>query len=169
LTQPEFARDLLRAAKAKGIHTSIESTAIADFRYIEMILPYLDEFLMDIKHMDSVKHERFTSKHNEIALENARKIAADSQNETQLIIRVPVIPTFNDTAEEIAEIARFAAALPNVQEIHLLPYHRFGEGKYTGLHREYTMGDVAALSDMDMKILLDTAAKVSGLRCQIGG
>ncbi len=66
-------------------------------------------------------------------LENARKIA-DSQK-TELSIRVPVIPTFNDTEEEIQEIAGYAASLPGVNKIHLLPYHRLGQDKYEGLGR----------------------------------
>ena len=52
---------------------------------------------------------------------------------TRLVIRVPVIPTFNDTVEEIQGIARFADTLPGVDKIHLLPYHRLGQDKYEGL------------------------------------
>ena len=62
----------------------------------------------------------------------------------QLVIRVPVIPTFNDSVEEIQAIARFAASLPGVNKIHLLPYHRLGQDKYEGLGRPYLMGNVEA-------------------------
>ena len=41
----------------------------------------------------------------------------------RLVISVPVIPSFNDTVEEIQGIARFADTLPGVDKIHLLPYH----------------------------------------------
>ena len=63
LGQPEFARDLLRACKECGLHTAVESTANAPFEKIEMILPYLDLYLMDIKHMDSAKHKEFPRPH----------------------------------------------------------------------------------------------------------
>lgn len=52
LCQPEFARDLFRAAKERGINTALESMGCAPYRSIEEILPYLDTYLMDIKHMD---------------------------------------------------------------------------------------------------------------------
>ena len=42
LCQPEFARDMLRAAKERGINTALESMACAPFETIETILPYLD-------------------------------------------------------------------------------------------------------------------------------
>jgi len=167
LMQPDFARDLLCAAKERGIHTTIESTALAEYREIEKLLPYLDEFLMDIKHMNPAKHEEFTGKQNDKALENAEKIAASKQ--VQLIIRVPVVPGFNATTEEIADIARFAGKLPGVEEIHLLPYHRLGEGKYMSLGREYKMQNVAPPDDSLMEELKSAVLKVADLRCQIGG
>ena len=131
LCQPEFARDLLRAAKERGINTAIESMACASFESIQEILPYLDLYLMDIKHTNPEKHRLFTGKSNELMLENARKVALSGK--TALIIRVPVIPFFNDTVEEIRGIAAFAASLPGVKELHLLPYHRLGQDKYEGL------------------------------------
>lgn len=75
LCQPEFARDLLRAAKERGINTAIESMACASFESIQEILPYLDLYLMDIKHTDPEKHRQFTGKTNELMMENARKVA----------------------------------------------------------------------------------------------
>ena len=126
LCQPEFARDLLRAAKERGINTAIESMACASFESIQEILPYLDLYLMDIKHTDPEKHRQFTGKTNELMMENARKVALSGK--TRLIIRVPVIPAFNDTVEEIRGIAAFADSLPGVKELHLLPYHRLGQG-----------------------------------------
>ena len=165
LGQPEFARDLLRACKECGLHTAVESTANAPFEKIEMILPYLDLYLMDIKHMDSAKHKEFTGAGNERILANARGIA---ESGVQLIIRTPVVPGFNDTPEEIKAIAKFAATLPGVREHHLLPYHRLGQDKYAGLGRNYALKGVEPPEKERMEYLLSVAEE-SGLRCQIGG
>ena len=165
LCQPEFARALLQAAKESGLNTAMESTACANFDVIEKLLPYLDLYLMDIKHMDSEKHKAFTTQPNELILENAKKLAVRAK---QLIIRVPVIPTFNDTEEEIAAIAKFASQLPNVTQLHLLPYHRLGMDKYEGLGREYTLKDIVPPTEEQMQRLLK-AAQAFGLKCQIGG
>lgn len=167
LVQPAFARDLLRAAKESGINTAMESTACAKYEVIETILPYLDTYLMDIKHMNSVKHKEFTGMPNELILENAKKIAASGM--TELVIRVPVIPGFNDRQDEIEAIARFAGSLPGVKKMHLLPYHRLGQDKYEGLGREYLMKDILPPSNEHMQGLLDTAKRVSGIDCQLGG
>nr|WP_178631678.1 glycyl-radical enzyme activating protein [uncultured Mediterraneibacter sp.] len=167
LCQPEFARDLLRAAQDAGITTALESMGCADYRVIESILPYLDQYLLDIKHMNPAKHKEFTGRSNELMLENARKIAAS--HETELSIRVPVIPGFNDTEEEIRAIAAYAKEIGNVKRMHLLPYHRLGQDKYAGLNRPYLMGDVEPPTNEKMERLLETAKNASGLECQIGG
>ena len=167
LCQPEFARDLLRAAKESGISTAMESMGYAGYDVIREILPYLDQYLMDIKHMDPEKHREFTGKRNDLMLENAKKIA-DSYM-TELSIRVPVIPGFNDTPQEIAAIAAYTGELKNVRRMHLLPYHRLGQDKYEGLGRPYLMGDVEPPSNEKMQELLEVAEKYSGIECQIGG
>ena len=167
LCQPEFARDLLRAAKERGITTALESMAGVPYENIEMVLPYLDQYLLDIKHMNTQKHQEYTGKGNEQMLENARKIAESGR--TELSVRIPVVPTFNDTPEEIRAIATYAAKLQNVKRIHLLPYHRLGQDKYEGLGKTYQLSEILPPSDEQMNKLLQVAQTASGLPCQIGG
>ncbi len=167
LCQPQFARDLLRASKAAGINTAMESMGCAKYEVIEEILPYLDTYLMDIKHTNMKKHEEFTGMSNALMLENAKKIAESGK--TELVIRVPVIPGFNDTVDEIRGIAEFADMLPGVKRIHLLPYHRLGQDKYDGLNREYGMKDALPPENETMDTLKKTVENYSRLYCQIGG
>ena len=167
LCQPEFARDLLRAAKERGINTAIESMACVPWKNIEMVLPYLDTYLMDIKHTNQEKHKQFTGKPNELALENARRVALSGQ--TNLVIRVPVVPTFNDSVEEIKSIASFASTLPGVKKIHLLPYHRLGQDKYDWLGREYKLPEILPPEPKHMELLKKAVHSVCDLDCQIGG
>jgi len=86
----------------------------------------------------------------------------------RVIIRTPVIPTFNDGEEEIRSIARFAKSLDGVKEMHLLPYHRIGSDKYAGLGRTYTMSHIQVPTKETMQNLLRVVT-AEGLTCQIGG
>ena len=165
LCQTDFVKALLSECKKNGITTAVETTACLPWEMIEPILPFLDTVLMDIKHTNSAKHEEFCGLRNELILQNARRIAESGAN---LIIRVPVIPSFNDTSEEIKSIAEFALSLPGVDEIHLLPYHRLGYDKYMGLDREYKMGDVPPPSKEKMEELRKVAER-TGLTAIIGG
>lgn len=165
LTQPDFAVALLKTAKERGINTAMESTGFADFSVISRYLPYLDLYLMDIKHMNSAKHKEFTSQPNELILENARKITDAG---ARLIVRTPVIPTFNATKEEIGEIAKFASSLKGVTQMHILPYHRIGTDKYKGLNRDYSLTGIEPPSKELMNELLEVVNSY-GLKGQIGG
>lgn len=165
LCQPEFATALLKAAKDNGINTAMESTGYAKKDVLDKYLENLDYFLMDIKHINSQKHMQFTGKTNQKILENAKYIA---ENAKELIIRVPVIPTFNATEDEIAQIAEFAASLPRVKKLHLLPYHRLGLDKYTGLGRKYELEHILPPTDEHMEKLRSVVGKYN-LECQIGG
>jgi glycyl-radical enzyme activating protein family len=167
LCQPEFTRDILKAAKEAGISTALESTACVKYDVIEEILPYLDQYLLDIKHMDAKKHQEYTGQSNALILENARKIA--ESNLTELSIRVPVVPGFNDTEKEIEAIAAFVKKLRNVRRLHLLPYHRLGQDKYEGLEREYLLKNILPPEEVNMQRFLKIALEVSGVECQIGG
>ena len=165
LCQADFAAELLKACKAAGLHTAIESAASTSYSEIEKLLPYLDLYLMDIKIMDPIKHKEYTGADNTVILENARRVANSG---VELIIRTPIIPGVNDTAEEVRAISRFAKSLGTVREHHLLPYHRLGQDKYAGLGRSYAFKGVEPPSKEKMEYLLSVAEE-SGLRCQIGG
>jgi pyruvate formate lyase activating enzyme len=173
LMQPEFARDLLRAAYEIGLTTAIESMACVPRESVTAVLPYLDTYLMDIKHTDAQKHKAFIGKDNVLTLENARYVAScaesqraaaqrDASHVTELVIRVPVVPTFNATEEEISAIARFAASLKVVKTVHLLPYHRLGSGKYGGLGRTYSMAHISPPNDGQMEVLKNAALNAVG-------
>ena len=100
-----------------------------------------------------------------MALLNYANLQVNAKN---LVIRVPVIPTFNDTTDEIEQIAEFAANLPNVKKMHLLPYHRLGQDKYEGIGREYMLPDILPPDDGKMAELKRACEKY-GIECQIGG
>ena len=153
------------AAKEAGLNTAIESTAAAPIETIRGLLPFLDHYLMDIKHINPEKHKEFTGRDNALMLENAKILAKEAKH---LVIRVPVIPTFNDTKEEIAAIAKFTSEIMAGGEINLLPYHRLGQDKYKGLGREYLLEHITPPTDEHMNELLEVA-KSYGLKAKIGG
>lgn len=165
LCQPEFSRALLTACRENGITTAIETTLCAEWSVAESFLPLIDTFLVDIKHMDSAKHKEFTTQPNERILENAKRLAAAGAN---LVVRVPVIPTFNDTPKELHDIAAFAYETLGVSQMHILPYHRLGYDKYIGLGRDYPMGSLPSPDKEKMEMLRRVCAS-TGILCRIGG
>ncbi|MBN2040182.1 MAG: glycyl-radical enzyme activating protein [Spirochaetes bacterium] len=128
LSQPEFTLQLLKALKERGIHTALDTTGHANFKFIEQVLPYTDLFLYDLKHMDNDQHKAVIEVGNKLILENALKIA---QAGGKMQIRIPVIPNYNDSEENIKKTGEFCKELGDaVTVVQLLPYHNLGVMKY---------------------------------------
>lgn len=165
LMQPDFAGELLKACKAQGWNTAIETEGCAETETYLRLVPYIDTILMDIKHMDPEKHRLFTGVSNELILNNARRVSAFAP----LTIRVPVIPKFNESEEEIRAIAEFAASLGKVRYVHLLPYHSLGENKYRMMGIEYKMNRLSAksLSNKELEKYRPIVEQ-AGVSCRIG-
>ncbi|QHM69927.1 glycyl-radical enzyme activating protein [Mixta intestinalis] len=164
LAQPVFARELLKACKVKGWHTAIETTGFTTKEVVEDVFPWIDLALTDIKAINPAIHQQNTGVNNHRILENLIRISFI----TKVIVRIPVIPGVNDNPDEIRSIGEFARLMSGVDTIHLLPYHTFGENKYTLLGRIYPMGD--ARSHTENKINeLKSVVESMGFRCHIGG
>ncbi len=142
--QPEFTYALLRLLRESWIDTAIETCAAAMPEDIEACAPYLDFVFADIKHMDPVKHEEWTGMRNGALLDNIKLLdALAAKHGFRLLLRVPVIPGFNATADEIASIGGFVKQnLRNAAGMELLPYHKLGRGKYVSLGREYPLAEL---------------------------
>ncbi|MCB0114709.1 MAG: glycyl-radical enzyme activating protein [Caldilineaceae bacterium] len=154
LLQLDFAQAIFRACRAEGIHTAIETAANFPWQRVEAILPYVDLVMMDIKHIDSARHREVTGVPNERILENARRLGEQS---LPLIVRTPVIPGVNDSAEVIDAIAAFVAGLPNVIHYELLPYHPMAQSKYDSLDLHYQAADLIPPSKAQMAALAEVA------------
>ena len=128
LCQIDFVEAVLRGLKENGIHTALDTTGFAPWEDVERTLPYVDLYLYDLKHMDSARHEAAVGVPNERILDNARKLADRGKS---LQVRIPVIPMFNDSDENIRAAAEFCASLGSaVTVVQLLPYHNLGVMKY---------------------------------------
>lgn len=170
LHQVEFARELLKRAHEENIHTTIETCGYTPWKHYEEILPYLDLILYDIKHMDPVKHKQTTGASNRLILSNLKKL---SKRGIPIVIRLPLIPSFNLDRDNISETGKFISNLENVIEVNLMLFHQLGKDKYQRLCREYSLKDLKAL-DSDAKDVAEVRAVKStleayGLKVTVGG
>jgi pyruvate formate lyase activating enzyme len=145
LLQPAFAEALLRLAKAEHLATAIETTGNAPWETLESLHPYLDLWLVDLKHMDSQTHRQWTGLGNELILSNLRRLASIG---SPIRVRLPLIPRVNDTPDNLRQTAAFVAGLGGaVRSIDLLPYHKLARAKYAALGRAGRAWDAEPLRD----------------------
>ncbi|NLO47864.1 MAG: glycyl-radical enzyme activating protein [Clostridiales bacterium] len=153
MQQFAFTLNLAKKCKANGINVCLDTTGFAPEEQLLQILPYVDLFLYDIKHMDSKKHESFTAAPNERILKNAALLA---DNGGALQIRVPVIPKLNADRENLIRTAEFCKSLGSaVKLVQLLPYHAMGKSKYTRMGLSYKLKNVDPPDDLTMKQTLE--------------
>jgi len=150
LAQPQFAAKLLKESKDRGLNTVVETAGYAPWKTLENLSDCVDLFLYDIKVMDPEKHEAYTGVSNEPILQNAQRL---SDLGVPILVRVPVIPGYNDSEENIRLTRLFAEKLKSSQGVELLPYHMLGTTKYRRLNREYPLAEVRPPSDEDMERL----------------
>jgi len=165
LLQRDFLLALLKSCRAKDIHTAVDTSGFATWDTLERILPYTNLFLYDLKVMDEAKHRQVTGVSNRLILDNARALAARG---CAIILRMAIIPGINDDADNIRRTAEFAAALPHLQGVSLLPYHTAAIDKYQRLHLPYGIAEITPPSAERLAEIAQTLNSF-GLQVKIGG
>ena len=124
--QPEFTIALLRAAKAEGLHTAVETSGFCSRDTILSALPYVDLFLYDYKATGDELHKRLTGVPQSPILANLKEV---SDGGGTIVLRCPIVPGANDTEEHFAAIAALMESTPGIESADLEPYHPLGTGK----------------------------------------
>jgi pyruvate formate lyase activating enzyme len=165
LWQPDFALPLLQACKRQEMHTAVDTCGFAPWEAIDRLREYTDLFMYDLKLLDDVRHRQFTGVSNSLILQNLQVL---SQRGHHIVLRVPVIPGINDDDESIRQIGAFAAALPHLDGVDLLPYHHIGVDKYVRLDRTYRLPETRPPSDERMAEMAHLLRQF-GLSVRVGG
>lgn len=135
--QFEAVKELLEKIGEKGIHRAIECNG-SHPRMGELI-PYVDQWIMDVKHYDGEKHKEWIGVSNQWTLKNLVKVTAIHPD---VLLRVPLIPGFNDSKEDAEKFAGlFREKIMNKEytSVEFLEYHEFGREKWAQCGKEYTM------------------------------
>jgi pyruvate formate lyase activating enzyme len=140
LLQPDFSAALLDGAHQRGINTAIETACNVPWAFVEKVLPHVDTMLHDHKLTSSERHKKWAGVGNERILANFKK-AYETFPATDFIARTPLIPGVNADEEHIRSVLAFIRPHKNVIDYELLPYHRFGLGKYQSLGVVYELDD----------------------------
>ena len=138
LFQSDFALAILEEAKCEHINTALETSFHADWDIVKEALKFTDSALVDIKMMDSKRHKYYCGQDNELILDNLLK-TNDLKEDFDIVIRIPLIPTLNDSVEELTKMGKFIQKLNKVSHAEILPYHRLGVDTYKEMGIDYKL------------------------------
>lgn len=163
--QRDFACEILKKCKEEYIDTAIETSGYVPWEDFEKLLKYVDHVLIDVKHMDSLKHLALTGVRNEIILENIKKL---DEVGADYVLRIPLIPGMNDGEDNFERFYAFVEDLKNLREVHLLPYHTLGRSKYNYLERVYEMPETPKPSQDKIENIQERLNAI-GVNVVVGG
>jgi len=165
LMQADFLFDCLKLCGRESIHRTVDTSGYAELDVIKRIAMETDLFLYDLKFMDPEKHRHFTGVSNQLILTNLKYLARSGARVT---VRVPLIPGINDDNENIDFMGMFLRILPEIETVHILPYHGYQENKYNHLDTPYMAKDIP-LPTADTLSMAKKWLEGFGLKVEIGG
>lgn len=167
LMQPDFLIDLFSQAKAKNIHTCLDTSGIAfnpdnaeRLAKMDCLMEVTDLVMLDIKHIDPGKHRELTSQPNDRILQFAAYL---NEKQIPMWIRHVVVPGITDDDHFLFELGYFIGQFSNLKALDVLPYHTMGENKYEKLGIPYKLAGIPAMEKSvaieKKKVILDGIRK----------
>lgn len=127
LAQIDFVEETSEALHEHGIHVAVETSGFSSTQTYKRLLDSVDLVFQDVKHTDDETHRRYTGVSNVVILKNLETLKISGK---PFIIRVPLIPTVNDSKENLRRLAEILNGASCLQRVELLPYHSSSGGKY---------------------------------------
>lgn len=167
LMQMDFMIDLFTKAKAKNIHTCIDTSGIAFnpdnaalMEKMDKLMSLTDLVMLDIKHINPEKHKELTSQPNTNILKFAEYL---NEKHVDMWIRHVVVPGITDDDKYLFELGYFIGQFSNLKALDALPYHTMGKAKYDKLGMKYKLEGVEAMNKDVLiekkKVILDGIKK----------
>jgi glycyl-radical enzyme activating protein len=164
LLQLDFAHAILKKCHEAYIHTAIETCANVPWHHFERVIDHLDWIFFDIKHSNIEQHNSGTGGGNENIITNIQKL--NEYFTGDLVFRLPFIPTFNDSEENLRDMAALIAGT-KWKIVNILPLHHLGRDKYLHLDKPYKAKDFPVPTQEELKTAV-TIFEELGVKCYIG-
>ena len=163
--QPTFLTALLDACGKLELHRTLDTSGYGDIRDLLDAAARTELFLYDLKHMDPGMHLAMTGVSNAMILSNLEALA---KTDTNIIVRIPIIPGINGDAANIERTGAFVSSLPGVNRVNILPYHGAAVAKYHNLGSEFPTPKIERPSQDFLESIAAILEKFN-LNVRIGG
>ncbi len=153
--QPLFLRDFLQDLKKSNVHIALDSCLITEKEVLKMIAPFVDLWMVSIKHTDPDQHKFLTGVNNILVHKNLKFLDAllskNTNNSSRIRIRFLIIPGLTDSEENIKKTGEIAKNLKHLESLELLPYGSHGKYKWEKMFGKYPLDGVPDASPTDIQ------------------
>lgn len=117
------------------VHALIETSGFASEEVFTRLAELMDMVIMDVKIVDAQLHKKYTGVDNALILNNLQVLKRMGK---PFRIRVPLIPTVNDTVENMEATAALLEDAPQLEKVELMRYNKAAGAKYSGVGLTYS-------------------------------
>ncbi len=164
LMQAPFATRFLTRLRELGVHTAIETAGDAPFSRLWPLAQQCDEVLFDLKILDEAQSRDVLNINLARVLANLRLLR---ENGVKVTPRLPLIPGYTLNETNIAIAIGVLKSL-SFSELHILPFHQYGEPKYGLLGRSWAMKTIPVPDENEIAAIR-IMAEQAGFKVTTGG
>ncbi len=139
LLQAEFAYEIFKRCREKGINTCLDTSGSIYNDSVDKLLSVTDRVLLDIKYTNDSQYKSYVGCEIEKPLYFLGKL---NEKNIKTTVRQVVIPTLNDTEENISALKEIARRYSNIDNIELLPFRKICQVKYDEMGTQFPFADI---------------------------
>ena len=141
LIQAKELLPLFKELKKEWIHIAVDTNGFWWNDDVKNLIPLVDLFLVDIKHINNDWHQKLTGKSNDNTLKFVEYLESQWKS---MWIRYVLVPGYSDQPEYIEELGQKFWSYKNIERLEILPYHQLGVHKWKELGWKYGLEGVPA-------------------------
>ena len=150
LLQAEFVTELFKLCHEAGLNTCLDTSGCILPPAVKTLLTHTDRVLLDIKYTTDADYRAYVGCGMSTPMAFLDYLTEQSIPAT---LRQVIIPSVNDTEEQVATLGRIAATHPNVDKVELLPFRKICQVKYDSLGMEFPFAHIPEPTKERMQLL----------------
>lgn len=150
LLQPDFIKEIFELCHQAGINTCLDTAGVPLNDKVQAALTQTDRVLLDYKYTNDDQYRENVG----CGIDTVDAFLAYlNQSGIPVTLRQVIIPTVNDTAENVKQLKAVADAHPCVDKVELLPFKKICQVKYDNLGIPFPFGDLPTPTTAQMQTL----------------
>ena len=98
LLNSQYIKDILELG-AKKWNITVETSLNVPRKHLKLLLPYINEYIIDIKDMNSEIYKNYTRNNNKQVIDNLKWLIKKGMAE-HIVCRIPLIPNYNSESDQ---------------------------------------------------------------------
>ena len=134
LLQAEFAHELFKECHRRGINTCLDTSGSILNDNVRQLLSQTDTVLLDIKYTNDADYKKYVGCSMSAPMEFLSLL---KEKNIPTVLRQVIIPTLNDSKENMQNLREIVKANPNIVKCELLAFKKLCSTKYDNLKLDF--------------------------------